>query len=77
MSPLPKKTANISTVRATPQEKENLRKLVKELGFNTVAHFFRHAMETLFKQISLGQELVWPLRFEQKKREKPRRNKRA
>ena len=77
MSSPSKKTANISTVRATPQEKENLKKLVKELCFNTVAHFFRHTMETLIKQIALGEELVWPLRFEQKKREKPRRNKRG
>jgi len=61
-----KRTANISTVRATQAEKEKLRKVTKELGFSSLAHFFRHVMQTLLKQIALGQSLTWPLRFEEK-----------
>jgi hypothetical protein len=63
-----KKTANISTVRATPEEREEFKKLVQRLGFSSMAHFFRQAMETLIKQTALGEDLVWPLRFEKRKR---------
>ena len=68
MSPF-KKTVNISTVRATPQDKAKLDRIVKTLGFRTIAHFFTRAMETLFEQIDGGQDLHWPLRFVTKKEE--------
>jgi propanediol dehydratase small subunit len=58
-----KKTTNISTVRATSEEKKKLADIVRDLGFRTIAHFFTRAMETLFEQIESGQELHWPLRF--------------
>jgi hypothetical protein len=64
-----KKTVNISTVRATPQDKQKLDRMVKGLGFRTIAHFFTRTMETLFEQIEAGQNLRWPLRFEEKKEE--------
>jgi hypothetical protein len=61
-----KRTSNISTVRVTPHEKDKLRKALKQLGFSSIAHFFRHAMNTLLEQITLGDELIWPLRFEKR-----------
>ena len=64
-----KKTVNISTVRANPEQKAKLERIVKALGFRTIAHFFTRAMETLFDQIDKGQELHWPLRFVTKKEE--------
>jgi len=64
-----KRTANISTVRTTPAEKAKLRELTKRLGFSTLAHFFRRAMETLFEQTDSGEQIQWPLRFETKKEE--------
>jgi hypothetical protein len=63
-----KKSMNISTVRATPEEKAKLQELAKKLGFSSMAHFFTRAMETLFEQTDAGDELTWPLRFEAKKR---------
>ena len=64
-----KKTVNISTVRATPEEKAKLDRIAKKLGFRTIAHFFTRAMETLFEQIDSGQDLHWPLRFITKEEE--------
>jgi hypothetical protein len=62
-----KKSMNISTVRATPEEKAKLQQLAKKLGFSSMAHFFTRATETLFEQTDAGDELTWPLRFEAKK----------
>ena len=67
--PAYKKTTNISTVRATPEDKAKLEQIVKRLGFRTIAHFFTRTMEVLFEQIEAGQELHWPLRFVTKKEE--------
>jgi hypothetical protein len=67
--PFQKKTVNISTVRATPQTKEKLERVVKDLGFRSMAHFFTRSMETLLEQVDAGQSLRWPLRFEEKKEE--------
>jgi|SRR5262245_33869338 len=64
-----KKTANISTVRTTPEIKRKLERTVKTLGFSTMAHFFTRSMETLLEQIEAGHELHWPLRFITKKEE--------
>jgi hypothetical protein len=75
-----KKTANISTVHTTPENKRKLERIVKELGFRSMAHFFTRSMETLFEQIDAGQSLRWPLRFEEKKetseKTSPKRSKR-
>lgn len=65
------KKVNISTVRADPQTKERFERIVKELGFSSMAHFFTRTMETLLEQIAAGQELKWLLRFEQKQVERP------
>jgi hypothetical protein len=63
-----KKTANISTVRTTPENKAKLEQTVKALGFKGIAHFFTRSMETLLEQIAAGQKLIWPLRFEEHKK---------
>lgn len=62
-----KKTANISTVRATPEEKIKLEETVRRLGFRSIAHFFTRSMETLLAQHDAGEDFIWPLRFETKK----------
>ena len=62
-----KKTMNISTVRATPEQRDQLDKIVKKLGFRSIAHFFTRSMETLFEQHQAGRKLVWPLRYEEAK----------
>jgi hypothetical protein len=64
---------NISTVRATLEEKQKLDRIVKVLGFRTMAHFFTRCMETLFEQIDAGQSLRWPLRFEEIKKDAPQK----
>jgi hypothetical protein len=61
---------NISTVRATPEQRDQLDKIVKKLGFSSIAHFFTRSMETLFEQDHAGQKLTWPLRYEETKRPK-------
>lgn len=58
------KKVNISTVRADPETKERFEKIVRQLGFSSMAHFFTRAMETLLEQKAAGQKLKWPLRFE-------------
>ena len=62
-------------MRLTPEEKAGLERMVKKLGFKDKSHFFRRALETLLMQDALGEELVWPLRFEKKKAVKGPRNK--
>jgi hypothetical protein len=62
-----KKTANISTVRTTLETKQKLERVVKTLGFSSMAHFFTRSMETLLEQFDAGQEFIWPLRFQIKK----------
>ena len=59
------KKVNISTVRADPETKERFERIVRELGFSSMAHFFTRSMETLIEQKEAGQNLKWPLRFEQ------------
>jgi len=59
-------------MRLTPEERAGLERMVKKLGFKDKAHFFRHALETLLLQDSLGEELTWPLRFERKRGKKSR-----
>lgn len=66
-----KKTANISTVRATAKEKAKLQQAVKALGFRTIAHFFTQAMETFLEQLDAGEQLRWPLRFETLQKNNP------
>jgi hypothetical protein len=67
-----KKTVNISTVRATPETRAKLDRVVKGLGFRSKAHFFTRSMETLLEQLDAGQSLRWPLRFEEKKEDAPK-----
>jgi len=61
-----KKTVNISTVRATLETRKKLEEAVKALGFRSIAHFFTRAMETFLEQVTAGEELRWPLRFERR-----------
>ena len=63
-------------MRVDPEEKAELKRVIKKLGFARITDFFRHAMETLHKQISLGEDLEWPLRFEKKPDRKTRSDKR-
>jgi hypothetical protein len=68
-----KKTMNISTVRATPETREELEATVKRLGFRSIAHFFTRAMETLLEQAASGESLRWPLLFERTRKASAKR----
>jgi len=60
-----KKDASMS-FRLESDQKEELKRVTKKLGFPRPTDFVRHAIETLLEQIRLGHDLVWPLRFEKK-----------
>jgi len=54
--------------RLESEQKKELARVTKKLGFPRPTDFVRHAIEMLLEQASLGHELAWPLRFERKKR---------
>jgi hypothetical protein len=60
--------------RLESEQKAELKRVTKKLGFPRPTDFVRHAIETLLEQIRAGHDLVWPLRFERKKSENKRRS---
>jgi hypothetical protein len=58
--------------RLESDQKEELKKVTKKLGFPRPTDFVRHAIEMLLEHVRFGHDLVWPLRFERKKSENKR-----
>ena len=56
-------SVNLSTCRVTPTQETKLEAILRKMGFEKAAHYWRRNVVTLIQQTEAGEEIDLPLRY--------------